>query len=89
MGLVDIIGKADLTMVSTPVIAVYSPDDRVVDSDKTEKTLLRFGSNDVTLYRITHTRDPQNHIITGDILAPENTEAVARLITEFVMRVSQ
>ncbi|MFC1512043.1 alpha/beta hydrolase [Candidatus Latescibacterota bacterium] len=88
MGLVDIIRKTDLTAVSAPVFAAYSPDDRIVDSEKTEKTLLRFGSNDVTRYRIVNTRDPQHHIIAGDILAPENTETVAREITQFIMRVS-
>ena len=87
MGLVDVVRKTDLSTISVPVFVAYSPNDRIVDSKKTEKMLLRFGSDDITIYRIKDTDDPQNHIIAGDILAPDNTEKVAWLITQFLMKV--
>ncbi len=88
MGLVDVVRKADLSVVTAPVFVAYSPNDRIVDSNKTEKTLHRFGSDGIMFCRIMHANDPDNHIIAGDILAPENTEMVARLITRFLMQVA-
>ncbi len=89
MGLVDFVRKADLSMVTVPVFVVYSPKDRVVDSKETEKTLFRFGSPDITILRIDHTQDPGNHILAGDILAPDNTEAMAQSIIHFLTLLSQ
>jgi esterase/lipase len=84
MGLVDIIRKSDLAYVTIPVFAVYSPDDRIVDSRETEKTVLRFGSHSITICRVTDTNDPPKHIIAGDILAPDNTEMFTHSIGQFI-----
>ena len=89
MGLVDFVRKADLSMVTVPIFVVYSRKDRVVDSKETEKTLFRFGSPDITILRIDTTQDPGNHILAGDILAPDNTETMAQSIIQVITLFSQ
>ena len=86
MGLVDLIRNTDVSTITIPVFTAYSSDDSIVDSIETEKTILRFGSDVIVLKIVENTKDLDNHIIAGDILAPDNTETLAWFITQFLLQ---
>ena len=80
--LVAEVARRDLGAVTLPVLAIYAPADTVVDVAATEAALARWGgpvetwSADLPAGGV----DPVAHAITGDILSPAMTDAVAARI---------
>lgn len=84
MGLVRFVRESRLENIHTPVLIIYSPNDQVIDVQEVEDAYARLGTSVKALIPITHTVNHTNHVLAGDILAPENTASVAKLILDFL-----
>jgi esterase/lipase len=86
MGLVKFVRDSDLESIKKPVLVIYSPNDQVVNSEEVERGYARIGSDIKEIQPIADSGNPENHVLAGDILAPNNTEAVKNLILDFISR---
>jgi esterase/lipase len=84
MGLVKFVRESKLENIRTPVLVIYSPKDNVINVQKIERAYERMGSRVKSIRPIMHNVNQENHVLAGDILAPENTPLVAKLILDFV-----
>lgn len=84
MGLVRFVRESRLENIHTPVLIIYSPDDQVINVHEVEGAYARFGTRVKALKPIMHKVNHTNHVLAGNILAPENTASVAKLILDFV-----
>lgn len=85
MGAVKLARKSPLERLRAPLLLLYAPEDRVVDSAKTERLFPRFGAQDKLLLPLANTSDPQHHALAGDILAPADTARVCAAILDFLV----
>lgn len=86
MQLVDLTENSDLEGINIPILAFYSPQDRVVDVTTIGSTFARFGSHDKQLTRVVGAGDPAQHVLAGDILSPQTTGFVADTTIGFLLR---
>lgn len=84
MGLVDLVDHTDLGAIRAPALVVYSPRDEVIDARRIEARYPEIGSSIKRLVPLATAGDPSNHVLAGAILAPDNTEPVAKLILDFL-----
>ncbi|HSH01611.1 MAG TPA: alpha/beta hydrolase [Anaerolineae bacterium] len=84
IALVNLIRNTNLDQITTPTLAIYSPDDQVVSPTAIEDTLQRFTAATVTTSDFPHKNYPDNHVNVGDILGPNNTAPITQQITAFV-----
>ena len=63
---------------------IYSIHDQVIDTSAIERAFQRLGSGQKQLYRIEEPNETGNHVLAGDILAPENTRRIQKVITDFI-----
>jgi esterase/lipase len=70
--------------IHKPVLVIYSPNDTVINVKKVENAYARLGARVKALMPITHNVNHTNHVLAGDIMAPENTALVTKLILDFV-----
>ena len=84
MGVVKLAREATLDGVETPTLMLYSPQDRIVDPGKIVHTFQRFGAEHKVLIAVQDPDDPQRHILAGDILSARTTQAVTRVILDFL-----
>jgi esterase/lipase len=84
MALVRLVRSKRLENIKTPVLMGYSRDDVVVDVDKAARTVDRFSSPSKKILDLGDVNARHDHILAGDILAPQNTEPLAKRIVDFV-----
>ena len=72
-----------LERVEAPALVLYSPEDRIVDVERTRAALERLGSAAKVLSPV-ESEDPAHHVLAGDILSPGTVEPVAEQMIEFV-----
>ena len=84
MGLVEHVRTMDLGSVTTPTLALYSPDDQVVDPNETEFLVPLFGSETISLVEVPAGSDPGRHVLAGDILSPDRNAPTVRLMLDFL-----
>ena len=84
MGLVKFVRESKLENIHTPVLVIYSPNDKVINVEQVERAYSRMGARMKAIKPITYKVNYLNHVLAGNILAPENTAAVATLIVDFV-----
>ncbi len=84
MGLVDLVRDGDLEAVNRPVLVIYSPNDQVVSPEAVEATFARFGSPEKEIIPFPDSQDPSNHVLAGDIVAPNDTDTIAELILSYL-----
>jgi len=66
------------------VLVLFSPEDTVVDTDWIRSGFDQLQSPRRRLLEITSSGDPSHHLLAGDIMSPENNQAVAESIVSFV-----
>jgi esterase/lipase len=66
------------------VLTIYSPADTVVDIDWIVRGFEQLDSPRKELVEMAGSEDQSNHVLAGDIMAPENNEPISALITGFV-----
>ena len=86
MALVDFVRNTDLSRVRVPTLVLFSPEDRVVDSDEIRRLVPMFGSATRELVPVTGDEDPSHHVLAGDIVSPGTTDAVVAQMLDFVRR---
>jgi esterase/lipase len=89
MGLVKFVRESDLESIKKPVLVIYSPHDQVVNSTEVERRYAQIGSQVKEIQAIEDSGNSENHVLAGNILAPKNTEAVKKLILDFISRLQQ
>jgi len=86
MSLVKEVRKADLGQFTAPVLVIYSPRDKVVDPLAVEQSFARFGSSVKELQQVNEIVNADNHVLAGDIRAPEFTPRIEEMILEFTSK---
>jgi esterase/lipase len=86
MGLVKFVRESALQSIKKPVLVIYSPNDKVVNSQEVERRYAQIGSDIKEIQPILDSGNPENHVLAGDILAPNNTQAVKKLILDFTSK---
>lgn len=89
MQLVRRVARTPLDQVRTPVLALWSADDEVVDSRRTGPTLERMRNAHVEVEVSTPVDDPavpnpSRHVIVGEAFAPRATDAAVARIGAFL-----
>jgi len=84
MTFVKYIRESDLESITKPVLVIYSPNDQVINPKQVELAYSRIGSEVKQLNPIEQSGNPENHVLAGDILAPQNTQVVENIIFEFI-----
>jgi esterase/lipase len=74
----------DLSEVTVPLQVIYSPDDQVVDAAWIEKFYARWQGEPRELSVFRESDNPSQHVLAGDVQAPEATVPVADLISAFI-----
>ena len=66
------------------LLVLLSPRDKVVSPAATKQAFERIEAPQKALIEIEDSGDPSNHVLAGDILAPESTSRVAAIIIDFI-----
>lgn len=80
---IDLANHARRAPSGIPALFLYSPDDQTVDPNKIERAARQWGGPH-RLVAIGDTEDPSCHVLAGDALSPQTTEAVAREIGDWL-----
>ncbi|WP_108125602.1 alpha/beta hydrolase [Saccharospirillum mangrovi] len=83
--LVQAIQKSPIEQVRTPTLFIYSDYDEVVDSRYTDKVYERWGAERERI-KVDALIGHSNHVIAGDLLAPENTAKTLQEVLAFLQR---
>ena len=84
MRLVDLANaKLPLTLDQS-VLTLYSPNDQVVSVERMQAALARIDAPRIETVALEGSGDPSNHVLAGNILAPENNQQVAEHIVQFL-----
>ncbi|CAM4447622.1 alpha/beta hydrolase [Vibrio agarivorans] len=88
MGVVETTRKL-LDQVEVPVLTLYSPQDRVVDSELTIVHVNRMSNPANQIIAFEDSNDPMQHMLAGDVLSPESNDGLEVLITDFLQSLSE
>ena len=78
MQLIDIVEDAELSKSTVPALFYFSPDDKVVDPQKTENFITRWrGPKEIVRINGNDSEDELNHLITGRVVSPSQVERTA------------
>ena len=90
MQLIDIVDNTDLSPSSVPALFYFSPDDRVVDPQKTENFITRWrGPKLIMRINGNDTEDEFNHLITGQVVSPSQIKRASDTVLDWHYRISQ
>ena len=84
MALVKRIRETDLTAFKKPVLMLYSEADQTVDPEHTRRAFDRIGSLVKTLEPVSYSRARGQHVLAGDIMAPEATAPLVDFVVKWV-----
>lgn len=71
------------------LLVLLSPDDKVVSPAATKSAFERITAPRKLLVEVTGSQDPANHVLAGDILAPESTAGIAATVVDFIKPVGE
>ena len=90
MQLIDMVDNADLRTSSVPALFYFSPDDKVVDPQKTENFIARWrGPKEIMRINGNDSEDELNHLITGQVVSPSQVKRAADAVINWHHRNSQ
>jgi esterase/lipase len=84
MRLVKYVRSALPMRLEQSLLTIYSPADTVVDTAWIARAFEQITSPRKALVEIPASGDPSNHVLAGDIMAPENNEALAEQVLRFI-----
>ena len=84
MRLVDFVRNRLPMVLRQDLLVLVSPDDSVVSAAVTRDAFAKLDAPSKRLIEFEDAQDPSRHVLAGDILSPDTTEAVASQIVEFV-----
>ena len=86
MRLVDYARSKIPVDLSADVLTFYSPNDQVINTGLIVDSLPQLRSPRLETIVVERSGDPSNHVLAGDILAPEHNESVAGSVIEFIKK---
>ncbi len=84
MALVKRVRESDLARVDRPVLMLYADGDKTVEPEQTKAAFARIGAAGKTLEAVTYSKARGQHVLAGDIMAPEATAPMAERIVRWV-----
>lgn len=84
MALVSHVRSLEPGAVRVPSLVVYALGDQVVDPAATERAMERLSGGTADLHVLEGSGDPEQHVIAGEIMSPETTDAVRRAVLVFL-----
>jgi len=87
---IEMMRLVELTQSKLPLnihpnlLVVLSPNDKVVSPAATKSAFERITAPRKLLVEVQGSQDPSNHVLAGDILAPESTAKIAATIVDFI-----
>jgi alpha-beta hydrolase superfamily lysophospholipase len=84
MALVKAVREAPLERLQVPSLYVLSNDDQVVNPAQSHDAFARLGSPHKRLELITDSPNQSNHVLAGEIKAPQATAPIAQTITDWL-----
>lgn len=84
MGVVQRVQSLDFEQLQTPVQMIYSPRDQVINPLKVEAAYARWGAAYKDAWAYTGSSASAQHVLAGDIRAPESTEPVVQRMLSFM-----
>ena len=90
MQLIDQVNSDDMRKSTVPALFYFSPDDKVVDPQKTENFIARWRGPKSTI-RINggDSEDELNHLITGQVVSPSQVKRAADAVINWHYHISQ
>jgi esterase/lipase len=85
MRLVDLVDARLPATLGQPVLTLYSAHDQVVSPAATLEALDQLDAPLKEVIEVGEVGDRMNHLLGGDILSPESTDRVTKLITDFIL----
>ena len=90
MQLIDMVDDAELSKSTVPALFYFSPDDKVVDPQKTENFIARWrGPKEIMRINGNDSEDELNHLITGQVVSPSQVKRAADTVINWHDRISQ
>jgi alpha-beta hydrolase superfamily lysophospholipase len=84
MALVKQVRESDLSRFDKPVLMLYSEADQTVEPQQTKEAFARMGATTKSLETVTYSKARGQHVLAGDILAPDATQPMADTIVRWV-----
>jgi esterase/lipase len=84
MGLVKLVRQTHLALITRPILVIYSPQDQVIDPRSIETTFARMGQADKQIIAVTRNDGESNHVLAGDITAPDKTDEIMQMAFDFI-----
>jgi esterase/lipase len=87
---IEMMRLVELTQSKLPMnirpnlLVVLSPDDKVVSPAATKSAFEQITAPRKLLVEVEGSQDPSNHVLAGDILAPESTADIAATVVGFI-----
>ena len=90
MQLIDMVDDAALRKSTVPGLFYFSPDDKVVDPQKTENFIARWrGPKEIMRVNGNDSEDELNHLITGQVVSPSQVKRAADTVINWHHRISR
>ena len=90
MQLIDMVDGAELRTSTVPALFYFSPDDKVVDPQKTKNFITRWrGPKEIVQINGNDSEDELNHLITGQVVSPSQVSRAADAVINWHHRISQ
>jgi pimeloyl-ACP methyl ester carboxylesterase len=70
--------------IHRPLLVIYSPEDRLVDPGPASRAFKRIPRDDKKLVAVRSFDHSENHVLAGDLRAPQGTDTVAKIISGFI-----
>ena len=90
MQLINMVDDAELGTGTVPALFYFSPDDKVVDPQKTENFIVRWrGPKEIVRVNGNDSEDEMNHLITGQVVSPSQIKRAADTVINWHDRISR
>jgi len=86
LDLVDIVNDMEKSLITTPQLLVYSPDDQVIDVSAIERTAKQITSAEVSVVPFTKSKDPVQHVLVGQMSSPDEVGDMVAVIVNFLTK---
>lgn len=83
--MLKVLKSIDKATIKTPAFFIYAPEDKVIIAEEAAMVASEWGGP-IKVLKIEETSDPFKHVITGDILSPENTNHVTYEIIAWLVQ---
>lgn len=80
--------RLDHSKITSPCMMVWSPLDEVIHTQTTREVFDSFGSTERDELVLDTQHDPRHHLLTGNIMAPENTRLTTERAVSFLKKVT-